>query len=66
MTIFRFNICYGTDDYDVYGMQHRYVASDTEEEAIKKIEAYNADMQDHGFMAFEWFGPWVELENVIT
>lgn len=60
MTVYTFALTYG---YAIGDTEYRYVAANTEEEAISKINAYinNAGIEKPVFVC----NPYVELENVI-
>lgn len=66
-TVFNFTVAYEGDFENGFAPQHRYVVADTEEEATRKLEKHNTEMQKLGFAAFEIIGyPVVELDGVIA
>lgn len=65
VTIFEFTVWF--EGYEDDKSQRRYVAAETEEEAIEKMEAYSKSLKEQGFakMLFDSTSILVEIEGVI-
>ena len=64
VTIFEFTVWFEGNEDDKH--QRRYVAAETEGEAIEKIEAYSKSLKEQGFAKLLFSScPLVEIEGVI-
>jgi hypothetical protein len=62
MTVYKYNIFFDGDE----DKQERFVVARDEFEADDKIERYRKNLVKRGFSNFQFFGPWVEIDNVIN
>jgi hypothetical protein len=62
MTVYKYNIFFAGDD----DKQVRFVVARDEFEADDKMERYRKNLVKRGFADFQFFGPLVEIDNVVN
>jgi len=66
LTVFDFRVWFDGDIENGWGVQHRYVVSSTEEEAVAKMKKYVKQLKKEGFAHLNFDDqPVVELDGVI-
>lgn len=65
MTVFKFSIHYGFDDYEKHGMQYRFVVAENEDEAYDKLFAHYEKLHAEGYAMPYICKATVEIDEVI-